>query len=108
DRRGNVFAPVGRRAGPRDEAVTLLDVAAVAVERARDARVQPLRGFVGAAQVQHQNDSSAAFTTICGFTFMSGCTPIMRSVCCTVALNTGAATSPPKYLPAEGSSTITA
>ena len=32
----------------------------------------------------------------------------MRSVCCTVALNTGAATSPPKYLPALGSSIITA
>ena len=32
----------------------------------------------------------------------------MRSVCCTTSLNTGAATSPPKYLPAVGSSTITA
>ena len=33
---------------------------------------------------------------------------IMRSVCCTTSLNTGAATMPPKYWPLLGSSIITA
>ena len=46
--------------------------------------------------------------TICGLTSMSGGTPSMRRVCCTTWLNTGAATSPPKYLPLLGSSIITA
>ena len=78
------------------------------MQRAGDPAAQPLGGFLGTVEFEHQNDSSTACTTICGLTFMSGCTPSMRRVCCTVALNTGAATSPPKYLPPLGSSIITA
>src|SRR5207253_10528024 len=102
------LASIRRRTRPCDEAVARAHLAAVAVHLARHAGAQPVGCFAGRAQDLHQNDSSTACTWICGLTFMSGCTPSTRSVCCTVALNTGAATSPPKYLPALGSSIITA
>ena len=43
-----------------------------------------------------------------GFIGASGATPRTRRVPPTTELNTGAATSPPKYFPADGSSIITA
>src|SRR6185369_17247691 len=107
-RRGPIVAPGGCRARPRNETIARTSLPAVTVQRPRDAAAQPAGGLLGAVEFQHQNDSSTASTTICGLTFMSGCTPSSRSVCCTVVLNTGAATSPPKYLPADGSSSMTA
>ena len=90
-----MLAAVGRGTGPGDEAVAGADLAAVGLQRARDLGAQPLRCLLGCVKFAHQNDSSTAFATICGLTAMSGCTPIMRSVCCTTSLNTGAATAPP-------------
>ena len=93
----HMVAAVGGGARPGDEAVASLDAAAVAMELP-PGRAHPLchpaGRFTGVVQAFHQNDSSTP-TTICGLTFMSGCRPIMRRVCCTVVLNTGAATSPP-------------
>ena len=90
-----ILAPIGGRTRPGDERITGLDHSAVGTQLARHAGVQPLRSFGGAVQGLHQNDSSTDLATICGLTAMSGCTPNKRKVCCTVWLNTGAATSPP-------------
>ena len=101
-RGGHEAPPVGRRAGPGDEAVSRLHLAAVGAQLAAHALAQPLGGFFGRAQVRdggvsqgHHMDSSAASLTICGLTFRSGCTPSVRSACSVTRLNRGAATRPP-------------
>ena len=86
---------VGGCAGPCDEAIPRRDATAVGVQRAGDARAQPLHSLVEIGQGADHSGSSTTSATICGLTSMSGCTPIMRSVCCTTSLNTGAATAPP-------------
>ena len=60
-------------------------------------RRRALGSAVSAMRHQKLSRSAAAglLATICGVTSRSGGTPIMRSVCCTTWLNTGAATSPP-------------
>ena len=84
-------------AGPGDEGVATLDQAAVGLQGSGDARAQPGNslgyGCQGARPAH--SDSSTALVTISGCTAMSGATLIMRSVCCTTSLNTGAATAPP-------------
>jgi hypothetical protein len=90
-----MLAAVSGRAGPGNEAVAQADLAAVGVQHAGDAFAQPPGGLHGGVEFGHQNDSSTALATICGLTAMSGCTPIMRRVCCTTSLNTGPATVPP-------------
>ena len=90
-----VLASVGGGTGPGDEGIPRTDLAAVGAQIARDALAQPARHQDRVVQGRHQNDSSTALATICGLTAMSGCTPSRRSVCCTVSLKTGAATSPP-------------
>ena len=80
---------------PSDETVPRTHTAAVGVQHTAHLAAQPVRGFLGAMQSFHQNDSFSNLVTTWGLTAMSGCTPIMRKVCCTVWLNTGAATSPP-------------
>jgi len=92
---GHMGAPVRGRTGPGDEAVARADQAAVGLQRAGDAAAQPLHGVAGGVEHLHHKDSSTGLATIWGLTAMSGCTPIMRSVCCTTSLNTGAATAPP-------------
>ena len=96
---GHMRAAIGGGTGPGNEAVAGRDLAAVGVQGAGDARAQPLHGLAsglqGVERRWHHSDSSTALATICGLTAMSGCTPIMRRVCCTTSLNTGAATAPP-------------
>ncbi|MNL48025.1 hypothetical protein D3C87_1708490 [compost metagenome] len=80
----NVRAAVGGRAGPGNEAVTGPDLAAVGLQRAGHRLAQPGNGVVHRiqqGQCARHSDSSTASATICGLTAMSGCTPIMRSVC---------------------------
>jgi len=89
------LAAVDRRTGPGYETVTRANQAAVAAKGAGDPAAEPVRRLRRSVELKHQNDSSTAWTTICGLTAMSGCTPIMRSVCWTTSLNTGAATAPP-------------
>ena len=87
ERRGTIAAPVGGGAGPGDEARRparrwRLSRAARRVTRACS---QP-RGFGGAGEFAASEASPprpACRPTICGLTFRSGCTPSMRSVCCT-------------------------
>ena len=113
ERRRHVGARVVGVAGPGDEGVAGTHAAAVGGERRGAAQHQPVHRCVGRGEShqRHQKLSTSAgisWATICGLTSRSGCTPIIRRVCCTTWLNTGAATSPPYYLPAVGSSTITA
>ena len=95
-RAGHVLAAIGGSARPCDESVTGPHLTAVRAQFARHALAQPLGRLNRGLELDHQNDSSTALTTTCGLTDMSGCTPSRRRVCCTVVLNTGAATSPPK------------
>ena len=91
-------AAIGGSTGPGDEAVSRLHTAAVRLQSTRDARAQPRHGFsrlVQGGQGGCHSDSSTGLATIWGLTAMSGCTFIMRRVCCTTSLNTGAATRPP-------------
>jgi len=102
---GHEVAAIGGLPRPRDEGITRLQRAAVAAQPApvaqRHARGQPGGCFLGCGQGRdHAQKLSVSPGTglalICAFTSMSGATFIMRSVCCTTWLNTGAATSPPK------------
>ena len=96
----DIFRRHGKRirdlTDPGKKSVTGLHASAVRGELRGHMGTQPTRGFDGRVQMLHQNDSASALATTCGLTAMSGCTSSMRKVCCTVWLNTGAATSPPK------------
>ena len=84
------------RTRPSDKTVVHLHFSVVRAKSARDAFAQPLGGLVRCVESLHQKDSfSSSCVTTIGLTAMSGCTRIMRKVCCTTSLNTGAATSPP-------------
>ena len=96
-RAAHEFTPVGGRTRPRHKAIPLAQQAAVAQQAPRHALVQPAGDVARVGEGRVQNDSSTASVTIWGLTVMSGCTPRMRKVCCTVSLKTGAATKPPKY-----------
>jgi hypothetical protein len=91
---GHMGTAIGGGARPGNEAVTRanqrLSVCKVPVTRARSHCTASGQWSMG-----HHSDSSTPSATICGLTAMSGCTPIMRRVCCTTSLNTGAATRPP-------------
>ena len=85
-------------ARPGQEGVTRPHLAVVSAQRVRTPGPEPICGSRGRRQVQHQKLSTSAapgWKTIWGLTSMSVGTPIMRSVCWTTWLNTGAATSPP-------------
>ena len=92
----HMLSGVGALTDPGKKSVTGLHASAVRGELRGHMGTQPTRGFDGRVQMLHQNDSASALATTCGLTAMSGCTSSMRKVCCTVWLNTGAATSPPK------------
>ena len=93
---GHVGAAVGSGAWPGNKRVAGGHQPAIGLQRAGDARAQEGNGLLGGGEgLQAHNGSSTALATICGLTAMSGATPIMRSVCCTTSLNTGAATAPP-------------
>ena len=94
-RRPNELPSIDGRPRPRNEAISGLNQTTVAVKISGHARTKPVRGLGRGIELKHQNDSSTACTTIWGLTAMSGCTDIMRKVCCTTSLKTGAATAPP-------------
>ena len=87
------------RAAPGEEGVAGPHLPVVGAQRAAQPRREPGGGGRGGVELlQHQKLSSSAgpgCTTICGRISMSVGTFIMRSVCCTTWLNTGAAISPP-------------
>ena len=85
------------RTRPSQKTIASANLTAVGAQCAGHLRLQPARGLLRCVQLQHQNVSSTGSVTTKGLTAMSGATPRTRSVCCTVWLNTGAATSPPKY-----------
>ena len=91
----NDILAILRRTGPGHEGVAGPHAPAVALQRARALLAQPAAGGVGPIESRDHKDSSTACATIWGLTLMSGCSPRMRSACCTVSLNTGAATRPP-------------
>ena len=100
ERGADVGPRVVRAAGPGDERLAGPDPAAVGGERRRAAQHQPVHCLADRSELlqRHQKLSTSAGisrATICGLTSRSGWTPIMRRVCCTTWLNTGAATSPP-------------
>ncbi|MPM40186.1 hypothetical protein SDC9_86826 [bioreactor metagenome] len=98
ERIAHMKTAIGGRTGPRDESVSRLYQAAVGLQRAGHAFAQPAHCVLGGRQGEknaHSGVSSTGLLTICGRTAMSGGTPIMRSVCCTTSLNTGAAEIPP-------------
>ena len=85
-------------ARPGQESVTRPHLAVVGAQRASPPGPEPICGSRRRRQVQHQKLSTSAapgWNTIWGLTSMSVGTPIIRRVCCTTWLNTGAATSPP-------------
>src|SRR3990167_1869540 len=88
-------AAIGRGTGPGDEPVTWLNEPAVSLQRPGDTGTQPFNGSRCGGKDLHHSDSSTTSATIWGLTSTSGWAPIMRSVCCTTSLNTGAATAPP-------------
>ena len=92
---GHKATGVGGGTRPSQKAVTGLHLATVGAQGAQNAQTQPVGCLRGSDEDGVQNDSAAGLVTICGLTAMSGGTPIMRKVCCTVSANTGAATSPP-------------
>ena len=96
ERRAHKLAPIGCGAGPGDKAVAPGQFSAVGAQAAGHAFAQPAGGLFSGVELRAQNDSSTAWVVICGLTLMSGCTPIMRRVCCTTSLKTGAAATPPK------------
>ena len=91
----HMAAAIAARTRPSQKAVTRTHLPAVAVQLCAATLVQPLRSLLGGVQSGHQNDSGSALAMTWGRTATSGWMPIMRRVCCTVWLNTGAATSPP-------------
>src|SRR5690606_36538651 len=95
ERGANKLPAILRSPRPGNESIARPDLAAVARQRPLHAVEQPICHGLGGVEVLHQNDSSTSSVTIWGFTSMSGCTPRMRKACCTVSLNTGAATTPP-------------
>ena len=88
-----------RSTRPGHEGIAGLDLAAVGTQHGR-VLAQPLRRLLRRRQQGQEvlvchSDSCGASVITPGCTDMSGCTPRMRSVCCTTSLNTGAATMPP-------------
>ena len=91
----HMAAAIAAAARPSQKAVTRPHLPAVAVQLGTAKLAQPLRSLLGVVQSRHQNDSGSALAMTWGRTATSGWMPIMRRVCWTVWLNTGAATSPP-------------
>src|SRR3989338_10410006 len=84
----DVGAAVGGSAWPGDETIAGTDLAAVGLQGAGHPLAQPGHSIVHRLEQRHRrhSDSSTALATICGLTALSGCTPLMRSGCCTTSL----------------------